>query len=176
MFGFVHFTQETELSSDARVPDMESTSAESRESITEETLTASKELLVGAVRILLVDDQEEVRLAIANLLEAKFDIIGTAENGQDAVDLVPVLSPDVLVLDICMPLLNGIEVAAQLRKSGSASKIVFLTVNEDPEFVDAALSTGALGYVLKGSAGDDLIPAIYQALEGKRFISPSIRC
>jgi len=139
-----------------------------------ENLTSPSESHEGMARILLVDDQEEVRLAIANLLEAEFDVIGTAENGQAAVDLVPVLSPDVLVLDVCMPVLNGIEVAAQLRKSGSAPKVVFLTVNEDPDFVDAALSTGAFGYVLKGSAGEDLIPAIHQAVEGKRFVSSSI--
>ena len=140
----------------------------------QETLTAPREHHVGAVRILLADDQEEVLLVITNLLEAEFDVVGTAENGQRAVELVPVLFPDVVVLDVCMPLLNGIEAATQLRKSGSSSKVVFLTVNEDPDFVDAALSTGAFGYVLKCFAGEDLIPAIHQAVEGKRFVSPSI--
>jgi DNA-binding NarL/FixJ family response regulator len=139
-----------------------------------ETLSAPGEPHVGIVRILLADDQEEVRLAIASLLEGEFDVIGTAENGQRALELVSVLSPDVLVLDVCMPVLNGIEAAAQLRKSGSAPRVVFLTVNEDRDFVDAALSTGAFGYVLKCSAGEDLIPAIHQAVEGKRFVSPSI--
>jgi DNA-binding NarL/FixJ family response regulator len=115
-----------------------------------------------------------VRLAIANLLEDEFDVIGTAENGQRAIELVQVLSPDVLVIDLCMPVLNGIEAATQLRKSGSGPKVVFLTVNEDPDFVCAALSTGAFGYVLKCSAGEDLIPAIHQAVEGQRFVSPSI--
>jgi DNA-binding NarL/FixJ family response regulator len=136
--------------------------------------SAPTEPHVGVARILLADDQEEVRLAIANLLEDEFEIIGTAENGQRAVELAQVLSPDVLVLDLCMPVLNGIEAAAQLRKSGLGPKIVFLTVNQDPDFVDAALSTGACGYVLKCSAGEDLIPAIHQAVEGQRFVSPSI--
>jgi DNA-binding NarL/FixJ family response regulator len=140
----------------------------------EETPSAPREPHVGVVRILLADDQEEVRLAIANLLEHEFDVIGTAENGQRAIELVKVLSPDVLVIDLCMPVLNGIEAAAQLRKSGSGPKVVFLTVNEDPDFVNAALSTGAFGYVLKCSAGEDLIPAIHQAVEGQRFISPAI--
>jgi DNA-binding NarL/FixJ family response regulator len=141
---------------------------------TTETLNAPREPHAGAARILLADDHEEVRLAIANLLEDEFDIIGMAENGQRAVELVPVLCPDVLVLDVCMPVLNGIEAAAQLRKSRSAPKVVFLTVNADPDFVNAALSTGAFGYVLKCSAGVDLVPAIHQAVEGKRFVSPSI--
>ena len=127
-----------------------------------------------APRILLADDQEEVRRAIAHLLEGEFHVIGTAENGQRALELAPVLSPDVIVLDVCMPVLNGIEAAERLRESGSASKVVFLTVHEDADFVNAALSTGALGYVLKCSAGADLIPAIRQAVEGKRFVSPSI--
>jgi DNA-binding NarL/FixJ family response regulator len=115
-----------------------------------------------------------MRLAIANLLETEFEVIGTAENGQRAVELVPVLCPDILVLDVCMPVLNGIEAAAQLRNSSAPLKIVFLTVNEDPDFVDAALSTGAFGYVLKCSASEDLIPAIHHAVDGKRFVSPSI--
>lgn len=139
-----------------------------------ETLSTPSEPHAGAVRILLADDQEEVRLAIANLLEGEFDVIGTAENGQRAVELVPVLCPDVLVLDVCMPVLNGIETAVELKKSGSAPKVVFLTVNDDPDFVDAALSTGAFGYVLKSSASEDLILAIHEAVEGKRFVSPSI--
>jgi len=138
------------------------------------TLTAPTKPAIGAARILLADDQEEMRRAIANLLEGEFDIIGAAENGQRAVELVPVLCPDIIVLDICMPVLNGIEAAAQLRSSGSAPKIVFLTVNDDPDFVDAALATGALGYVLKCSASEDLIPAIHQAVDGKRFVSPLI--
>jgi DNA-binding NarL/FixJ family response regulator len=139
-----------------------------------EIVTAPRESRAGAIRILLADDQEEMRLAIANLLEGEFDVIGTAENGQRAVELVLVLSPDVVVLDVCMPILNGIEAATELRKSGSAPKVVFLTVNEDPDSVEAALSTGAFGYVLKCSAGEDLIPAIHQAVEGKRFVSPSL--
>jgi DNA-binding NarL/FixJ family response regulator len=146
----------------------------SRTNSDKEVPTASRESRRGAVRILLADDLEEMRLAIANLLEGEFDIIGTADNGQRAVELVPVLCPDIVVLDVCMPVLNGIEAAAQLRNSGAPPKIVFLTVNDDPDFVDAALSTGALGYVLKCSARQDLIPAIHQAVDGKRFVSPSI--
>jgi DNA-binding NarL/FixJ family response regulator len=138
------------------------------------TVAAHKDPDGGAPRILLADDQEEVRRAIAHLLGGEFHVIGTAENGQRALELAPVLSPDVIVLDVCMPGLNGIEAAERLRESGSASKVVFLTAHEDADFVDAALSTGALGYVLKCSAGTDLIPAIHQAVEGKRFVSPSI--
>jgi DNA-binding NarL/FixJ family response regulator len=128
----------------------------------------------SAPSVLLAEDREEVRRAIAHLLEGEFHVVGTAENGHRALELAPILSPDVIVLDVCMPVLNGLEAAERLRESGSASKVVFLTVHEDADFVDAALSTGALGYVLKCSAGSDLIPAIHQAVEGKRFVSPSI--
>ena len=89
---------------------------------TRRTNRAPREPHVGVARILLADDQEEVRLAIAKLLEDEFDVIGTAENGQRAIELVQVLSPDVLVIDLCMPVLNGIEAATQLRKSGSGPR------------------------------------------------------
>jgi DNA-binding NarL/FixJ family response regulator len=101
-------------------------------------------------------------------------VIATAENGQRALELAPKLSPDVVVLDICMPIVNGIETAERLRDSGSHSTVVFLTMHEDSDFLNVAFSTGALGYVLKSSAGTDLIPAIHQALQGNRFVSPSI--
>ena len=106
-------------------------------------------------RILLADDQEEVLFLIAHLLEGEFHVIGTAENGKRALELATTLFPDVIVLDICMPELNGIAAAERLREAGSVSKVVFLTGAEDADFVDAALSAGALAYVLKRSASVD---------------------
>ncbi len=125
----------------------------------------------AAPSVLLADDQEEVRQTIAHLLELEFRIVGMAENGERALELTPNLSPDVVVLDICMPVLNGIEAAEQLRESGCPAKVIFLTAHADQDFVEAAFSAGAFGYVLKSSAGGDLIPAIHQALEGKHFVS-----
>ena len=108
------------------------------------------------------------------ILRDEFNVVGTAENGVRAVELATRLSPDVLVLDISMPVENGIEAACQLKTLGSSARVIFLTVHRDPEFVEAALSAGALGYVLKPSLATDLIPAIWAALHGDTFISPSM--
>ena len=125
-------------------------------------------------RVFLADDQKEMLQAVAQVLEGQFKIVGTAEDGLHAFELAPLLSPDVLVLDIAMPVMNGIEVASRLRNQGSKAKVVFLTVHEDTDFVDAAMSAGALGYVLKPCLATDLVPAIWRALEGRTFVSPSI--
>ena len=139
---------------------------------TRRTNRAPREPHVGVARILLADDQEEVRLAIAKLLEDEFDVIGTAENGQRAIELVQVLSPDVLVIDLCMPVLNGIEAAKRMLAANPSARIVFLTVEKDPDTCRAALETGACGYVLKPRLATDLIPAIELARDGRRFVSP----
>jgi len=125
-------------------------------------------------RVLIVDDDDDMRRSVADLLEGKFHVIGTAENGRRAVELNALLHPDVLVLDICMPVLDGIAAARQLRDAGHSTKVVFLSMQDDIDFVEAALATGALGYVLKCSVGTDLTPAILLALEGKSFVSPSL--
>ena len=125
-------------------------------------------------RVILADDQEEMLRTASVVLRDEFDIVGTAENGKRAVDLTSRLSPDVLVMDISMPVLNGIEAACRLKELGSRAKVIFLTINGDAEFVDAALSAGALGYVLKPSLATDLVPAIWAVIEGNTFISPSM--
>ena len=125
-------------------------------------------------RVILADDQEEMLRTASVILRDEFDIVGTAENGKRAVDLTSRLSPDVLVMDISMPVLNGIEAACRLKELGSRAKVIFLTINGDAEFVDAALSAGALGYVLKPSLATDLVPAIWAVIEGDTFISPSM--
>jgi len=125
-------------------------------------------------RVLIVDDDDEVRRTVADLLDGKLHVIGTAENGQRAIELAALLCPDVVVLDICMPVLDGIAAAEQLRKFGYPAKIVFLSMQDDPDFIEAALATGALGYVLKCSVRTDLTPAILLALEGKSFVSPAL--
>jgi DNA-binding NarL/FixJ family response regulator len=84
------------------------------------------------------------------------------------------LKPDVIVTDISMPVLNGIEAANQLNEAGCTSKIIFLTVHSDPDFVRTCLATGAFGYVVKSRVATDLLPAIHEALAGRLFISPSI--
>src|SRR6516225_8204099 len=125
-------------------------------------------------RLLIVDDQYEMRRAVAELLEGTFHIIGMAADGKRAIELASVLHPDVVVLDICMPVLNGIQTAEQLRDSGCPTKVVFLSMQDAPEFVEAAFTSGALAYVLKSSLGTDLISAIRQVLEGRPFVSPAL--
>ena len=107
----------------------------------------------GAPRLLVVDDQDEVRCSVAKLLADTFRVVGMAEDGKQAIELAALLRPDVVVLDISMPVLNGIEAAEQLRGSRYPSKVVFLSMQDDPEFVEAAFAAGALGYVLKSSLG-----------------------
>jgi CheY-like chemotaxis protein len=135
---------------------------------------ARKNTAVTTPRVFLADDQEEMLQTVAQVLEGQFKVVGTAEDGERVFELAPTLSPDVLVLDISMPVMDGIEVALRLRNQDSKAKVVFLTVHEDTDFVEAAMSAGALGYVLKVRLDTDLVPAIWKALEGNTFVSPSI--
>lgn len=111
---------------------------------------------------------------MCSLLEDKYKIVGTADNGKRVLDLVRVESPDLVVLDIFMPILNGIETAIRLRESASIIKVLFLTAHQDIDFVDAAISAGALGYVLKAHLVTDLRPAIQEVLNGSLYVSPSL--
>lgn len=126
------------------------------------------------VRVLLADDQEEVCQMVASILGQAFKIVGLARNGEDLLQLAARKAPDVVVLDIAMPILDGIETAMRMRAYASNVKIVFLTMDEDRDFLNAALSIGALGYVLKTHIATDLIPAVLTVLEGKVFVSPSM--
>lgn len=124
-------------------------------------------------RILLADDHKEMRDRIQRYLEVEFDVVAAVENGRTLLDAASRLNPDVCLLDISMPVLNGIEAAMKLRECGSTAKVLFLTIHEDPDFLEAALNTGALGYVLKRRMASDLRAAIRDALAGKTFISSS---
>jgi DNA-binding NarL/FixJ family response regulator len=112
---------------------------------------------------------------VVRLLEDEFDVIAAVANGKLAIEAAVRLAPDLIVLDISMPVLNGIEAASQLKDSGSRAKVVFLTVHEDPVLVEAALSVGTRGYVLKQRLAADLIPAIRQVLNDFIFVSTSVR-
>lgn len=135
----------------------------------------SKKETVTAPRVLLADDQEEMLQTVAWMLRDEFRVVGTAENGAIAVELATRLCPDILVLDICMPVENGIEAACQLKELGSTARVIFLTVNTEPEFVEAAISAGAMGYVLKQSLTADLVPALWAVMHGRTFVSPSMQ-
>ena len=109
------------------------------------------------------------------ILGDEFEVIEAVENGRQAVSAVLALDPDVLVTDISMPLLNGLQAARNIQKANCRAKIVFLTIHEDRDFIVAALSAGALGYVTKRRLSIDLVFAIHEALQGHTFVSNSKR-
>jgi DNA-binding NarL/FixJ family response regulator len=123
------------------------------------------------MRVLLADDHPGVLEAVQSLLETDFDVVGCVDNGESLLEIAKRLQPDVIVSDISMPKLSGIEAANRLRESGCSSKVVFLTVHTDADVVRVALETGALGYVVKTSLTTDLLFAIREALEGRNFVS-----
>ena len=124
-------------------------------------------------RVLVADDHSSVIDRVVALLRPDFEVVGAVSNGKEVLSESARLHPDVIVMDICMPELSGIEAAHELRSLGSTAKIVFLTVQTRVEFVRACLAEGALGYVTKSRLAKDLVPAIQDALSGHRFISSS---
>jgi DNA-binding NarL/FixJ family response regulator len=125
-------------------------------------------------RILLADDHPRFPEMAQRLLESEFEVVAMVGNGQALLEEAMRLKPDVIVTDISMPILNGIEAADQLKESRSESRIVFLTVHFDADFVRRCLSTGAFGYVLKSRIASELIPAIREALGGNIFVSRNL--
>jgi DNA-binding NarL/FixJ family response regulator len=127
---------------------------------------------LNKVSILLADDHPSFPKLVESLLKPAFDVLGIVFDGESILEAYTRLKPDIIVTDISMPVLSGIEAAVRLRKSGCTAKVIFLTVHADPDFVRAALSTGALGYVVKPRVATDLLAAIKEVLEGRVFISP----
>jgi DNA-binding NarL/FixJ family response regulator len=125
-------------------------------------------------RILLADDHRATLLAVESFLESDYNVIGAVSDGQSLVEAIEKLSPGVAVVDITMPRMNGLQAARQLRDMRSKTRIVFLTLQENPEFLHAAMAAGALGYVLKYRLDSDLPLAIEAALAGQRFVSPPL--
>jgi two-component system, NarL family, response regulator NreC len=128
------------------------------------------------LKVLIADDHGVVRKGLRLLLEQyeEIEVSGEASNGREAVVLANELSPDVAILDIAMPLLNGIDAAEQIRKSNSAIGIIILTMHADEGYVLRALNAGVKGYLLKESAEEDLLRAVRAVSQGKPFFSPAI--
>jgi len=124
------------------------------------------------VRILLADDHTEMLTRVVHLLQDEFEVVGAVNDGEALLQAAAKLRPDVVVLDISMPIMNGLEAAHRLKEAGSEAKVVFLTVHEDPDFVHESLLKGALGYVVKPRLTSDLVPAIKEALSNRSFTSP----
>jgi DNA-binding NarL/FixJ family response regulator len=125
-------------------------------------------------RVLLADDYPALREATVRLLKTQFDVVGTATDGAALVSEALRLLPDIIVTDITMPVLSGIDAVHQLRESASSAKIVFLTIHPEEQFMKACLAEGALGYVLKSHMRAHLIPAIQAALVGQTYICPFV--
>jgi DNA-binding NarL/FixJ family response regulator len=127
---------------------------------------------VYKIRVLIADDHQQMLEYVCGLLSADCcEVVGAVNDGQATLEAALRLRPDVVVLDISMPVMNGIQAAKRLLEANPGARIVFLTVDKDPETCQAALQTGALGYVLKPRLGSDLIPAIKLAHAGQRFVS-----
>ena len=125
-------------------------------------------------RVMLADDHTILVEAFRKLLEPHCEIVGTVADGRALLETAPQLKPAVIIVDIGMPLMNGLEAGLRLKELMPAVKLIFLTMNEDPELAMEAMRSGASGYLLKSSAGSELIRAIEMALRGKSYVTPKL--
>jgi DNA-binding NarL/FixJ family response regulator len=129
---------------------------------------------LGRTRLLLADDHLMLVEALKKVLEVEYDVVGSVGDGLALLNAAERLRPDVVVLDIAMPLLNGLDAGRQLRNNLPAAKLVFLTMNEDPYLVGEAFRAGASAYLLKQGAALELTIAISDVLKGKTYVTPCI--
>ena len=125
-------------------------------------------------RILIADDHTLMVEGYRLMLEPEFEMVGTVEDGQALLSAAKSLKPDIIVLDISMPLLNGIDAAQQLSKSLPASKLIFVTMHADADYVAEAFRAGAAGYLLKRAAASELLTAIREVIKGRQYVSPLV--
>ena len=125
-------------------------------------------------RLLIADDHTLLAEACKNLLEPEFDVVGIVDNGRALLQLVSELKPEIVILDIAMPQLNGLDAGKQIKHLLPATKLVFLTMNMSPEIAAEAFRRGASAYVVKSSAASDLVRAIRRALRSESYLSPDI--
>ena len=126
-------------------------------------------------RVLIADDHSVVAEGLRSLLEKKYEVVGIVPDGRELLVQAPELKPDVIVLDIGMPLLNGLDAAERLLSSLPQIKFVFLTMNDDPNLAAAALKLGAVGYVLKHTAASELLKAVSEVLQGRSYVTAKLR-
>jgi DNA-binding NarL/FixJ family response regulator len=129
---------------------------------------------MARARILLADDHTMLLDAFRALLEPEFEVVGTATDGRMLIDEFSRLKPDVVVVDVGMPMLNGLDAGRQLKSLQRSVKLIYLTMNPEPDLAREALRLGASGYVLKSSAASELKQAIQEALKGRSYITPLI--
>ena len=124
-------------------------------------------------RVLLADDHPRILRRLTDLLEPEFKVISVVGDGQSLIEMAESLQPDLIITDISMPILSGIEAARRIIQSTPQAKIIFLTVHTDPDYVREALELGAVGYVVKSRLVSDLQLAIGEVLEGRTYVSSS---
>ena len=129
---------------------------------------------MSKLRVLLADDHPNMLQMVESILEPAFEVVGKVADGKALLESAPKLNPDIIVTDISMPILNGIEAVKKLKESGCRAKVVFLTVHSDHEFVRVCLEAGASGYVVKLRMVTDLLDAMQAALAGHSFTSPNL--
>jgi DNA-binding NarL/FixJ family response regulator len=129
---------------------------------------------MGRTKVLLADDHTMLLEAFKRLLEPEFEVVGGVADGRALLAAARTLQPDVIVLDIAMPLLNGLEAARQLQGASPQPKLIFLTMHPDPDMAAEALQVGASGYLLKTSAASELTRAIRDALRGLKYVTPTV--
>lgn len=127
---------------------------------------------MSKTKVLLADDHTILMEGLRSLLEGEFELVGTAGDGRALLEAARKLNPDVIVSDISMPLLNGLDAARQLKRDGVTAKIVFLTMHAELQLAAEAFRAGASGYLLKQSAGEELITAIHEVIKGRSYVTP----
>jgi DNA-binding NarL/FixJ family response regulator len=131
-------------------------------------------MIMGKIRVLLADDHKFITEGLKGILEPEYEIVGVVEDGQALVKEAARLQPDIIVVDISMPKLNGIEAVRKIKEDGNEAKVIFLTMHPDVTYASRALEAGGLGFVLKHSAPEELLIAIEKALDNKSFITETI--
>ena len=131
-------------------------------------------MIMRRPKLLLADDHTMFSQGLQSLLEDEFDLVGAVGDGQALVEAASRLQPDVIVVDISMPVMNGFDAVRQLKKEGVTAKIIFLTMHADDRLLAEAFRCGGSGYVLKQSAGEELIAGIRQVLGGRKYVTPLI--
>ena len=126
---------------------------------------------VKRARILVAEDHKLMRNRVVRLLKSEFEVVGAVDSGQALLEAAARLKPDVCVLDISMPVVSGIEAAARLKLSKPPTKVIFLTIHNDSDFVGAAFKSGAEGYVFKTRMAADLLVAVREVMAGRTFLS-----
>ena len=126
------------------------------------------------IRLLIADDHVMFAQGLESLLRDEFELLGTAGNGEELVEATLRLNPDVILVDISMPVLNGFDAVRRIRASGSETRIIFLTMHDDATLLSEAFRCGASGYILKQAAGEELANAIREVAHGNNYVSPLI--